>query len=268
MDQRHAEHSSGITRPVLITGAAGAVGTILRQGLPGLGWQLRCFDVAPPDPPDDVPWLLGDISDRRRLVEAMRGAGAVIHLAGIPHEADFPRLLHTNIDGTYQVFEAAREAGVTRVLYASSNHAVGRYTADTRLSDSARPRPDSLYGVSKAFGEALGSYYADRFGMRVACVRIGSCFAHPTQLRHLATRLSPGDAVLLFAAPGLRFATVNGISANIRAWWDLDGARALGCAPQDDEEGWARDLLARHGGELAPDDPDATFVGGRMTAGR
>lgn len=272
MSSRRAERrreASG--RTVLLTGAAGGVGTFLRQGLPGLGWQVRCFDLAPPDPPDDLPWILGDICDRGCLVEAMRGADAVIHLAGIPHEADFPRLLHANIDGTYQVFEAAREAGVTRVLYASSNHAVGRHPAGSRLPDGARPRPDSLYGVSKAFGEALGSYYADRFGMRVACVRIGSCFVHPTQLRHLATWLSPGDAVRLFAAllaaPGLRFATVNGISANTRGWWDLDGARALGYQPQDDAEGWARELLARFGGELAPDDPDAAFAGGRMTVG-
>ena len=132
-------------------------------------------------------------------------------------------------------------------------------------------RPDSLYGVSKAFGEALGSYYADRHGMAVACLRIGSCFERPTQLRHLATWLSPGDAVrltdALLRATGLHYVTVNGISANTRAWWELDSARALGYEPRDDAERYAAELLASFGGPLSPGDPDAAYVGGRTAVG-
>jgi uronate dehydrogenase len=278
---------------VLITGAAGGVGSFLRQGLPALGWQLRCLDLtlpppsAPspsalspstlPDPP--VGWVIGDIADPHVLDIAL-GTGppgdveAIVHLAGIPGEDTFPRLRHANIDGTYQVFEAARRAGVRRVLYASSNHAVGCHSADGNpagrlLPEDAPVRPDSLYGVSKAFGEALGRYYADRHGMAVACLRIGSCFERPTQVRHLATWLSPGDAVrltdALLRAPQLRYATVHGISANTRAWWSLDTARALGYAPRDSAERYAAELLAAHG-ELDPRDPDARLVGGRMAA--
>ncbi|WP_308460686.1 NAD(P)-dependent oxidoreductase [Streptomyces sp. Ru72] len=196
------------------------------------------------------------------------GCRGGVHLAGIAHEDDFAALLHANIDGTYQVFEAARRAGAGRVLYASSNHAVGRHEAPAVLDGAARVRPDTLYGVSKAFGEALGSYYADRHGMAVACLRIGSCFERPTELRHLATWLSPGDAVrltdALLRAPGLRYATVNGISANTRAWWELNSARALGYKPRDDAERYAAELLASFGGPLSPSDPDAAYVGGRM----
>jgi uronate dehydrogenase len=256
-----------VTR-VLLTGAAGRVGTFLRAGLPRLGWSLRCLDRVRPAEDDGLEWVTGDITAPDDLAAAMRDVTAVVHLAGIAHETDFAALLHTNIDGTYQVFEAARRAGATRVLYASSNHAVGRHEAPAVLDGAARVRPDTLYGVSKAFGEALGSYYADRYGMAVAALRIGSCFERPTRLRHLSTWLSPGDAVRLTDAllrtPALGYATVNGISSNTRAWWELDSARALGYEPRDDAERYATDLLAAFGGPLSAGDPDAAYVGGRM----
>jgi len=268
-DRRQVTHTAG--RRVLLTGAAGGVGGFLRRGLPALGWQLRCLDLRLPEHDDGLAWIAGDITDPDALAVAMEGVDALVHLAGIPGEAAFPALLHTNIDGSYQVFEAARRAGVRRVVYASSNHAVGRHRSGPVLDGAARVRPDSLYGVTKAFGEALGSYYADRHGLAVACVRIGSCFERPTGLRHLATWLSPGDAVrlvhALLVAPALHYATVNGISANTRGRWELDSARALGYQPRDDAEQYAAELLALHG-DLAPDDPDAVFVGGSLAAGR
>lgn len=259
------------TGTVLLTGAAGGVGGFLRTGLPPLGWNPRCLDLVLPAQDGGLEWVAGDITRPDDLAMAMEGVDAVVHLAGIPGETSFDRLMHTNIDGTYQVFEAARQARVRRLVYASSNHAVGRHEAGTTLDGAATARPDSLYGVSKAFGEALGSYYADRFGMAVACVRIGSCFERPTRLRHLATWLSPGDAVrlvhALLTATGLTYATVNGISANTRAWWELDSAKELGYAPQDDAERYAPELLAEFGGPLAADDPDAVYAGGRMQSG-
>jgi uronate dehydrogenase len=254
---------------VLVTGAAGAVGSFLRQGLPALGWRLRCLDLVRPAGAGPGDWVTGDITDPRLLDAALRGVEQVIHLAAIPGEDAFPRLLHANIDGTYQVFAAAQRAGVRRVLFASSNHAVGCHPSGTELAGDAPVRPDSLYGVSKAFGEALGRYYADRHGLAVACLRIGSCFERPTQVRHLATWLSPGDAVrladALLRAPGLRFAAVNGISANTRRWWSLETARALGYLPRDDAEAYAAEILARQG-EPDPADPDLRFAGGRMAA--
>lgn len=252
---------------VLITGAAGGVGSFLRQGLPGLGWQLRCLDLVQPAATGGLDWVTGDVTDAALLDQAMSEITAVIHLAGIPVEDTFAKLMHANIDGTYQVFAAAQRAGVSRVLYASSNHAVGSHLATEPLADDAPVRPDSLYGVTKAFGEALGRLYADRYGMAVACLRIGSCFERPTSVRHLATWLSPGDAVrladALLRSPDLTYATVNGISGNTRSTWSLDTARALGYQPADDAERYASELLAQHG-ELDPADPDRRLVGGRL----
>lgn len=260
--------TAAATGTVLLTGAAGTVGTFLRRGLPALGWHLRCLDLVRPARDDGLEWVTADITRPAELAAAMAEADAVVHLAGIPGETGFDRLLHTNIDGTYHVFEAAVRAGVRRFVYASSNHAVGRHRAGAPLDGAAPVRPDSLYGVSKAFGEALGAYVADRFGMAVAGIRIGSCCERPTRLRHLATWLSPGDTVRLvhamLTAPGLTYATVNGVSANTRGWWELDSARAMGYQPQDDAEEYAQELLAGFGGPLAADDPDAMYAGGRM----
>jgi uronate dehydrogenase len=264
-----------------VTGAAGRIGSYLRSGLPPLGWHLRCLDLVEPsepqlDPqpgpepeakPDGLPWSIGDILDPEALAKAMAGVEAVVHLAGIPTEAPFADLLPANIEGTYQVFEAARLAGVRRLIYAGSNHAVGFHESGSLLTASARARPDSLYGVTKAFGEALGSFYADRYGMDVAAVRIGSCFDRPPGERGLGTWLSPGDSVrlvdALLRAPSFGFAVLYGISANTRAWWDLEPARALGYSPEDDAEVFAEEILAEHG-PLADDDPDRRFAGGRM----
>jgi uronate dehydrogenase len=251
---------------VLLTGAAGGVGTFLRRGLPPLGWKLRCYDVVPvPDDPDAVA---ADIRDADALAAAMDGVDAVVHLAGIPTEDTFDRILDTNIDGTYRVFEAARAAGVDRVVYASSNHAVGFLPRQELAPVDVPPRPDTYYGLSKAFGEALGRLYADRHGMRVACLRIGSCFERPRSTRMLSTWLSPADCVRLVHAcltsADLDYAVVYGVSANSRGWWDLESARRLGYAPADDAEVYAEAVLAEHG-ELDPADPDHAYLGGRFT---
>jgi uronate dehydrogenase len=251
---------------VLLTGAAGGVGTFLRRGLPALGWKLRCYDRRPIlDDPDAVT---ADIRDPVALAAAMDGVDAVVHLAGIPTEDTFDRIRDANIDGSYRVFEAARAAGVGRVVYASSNHAVGFLPRQELAPVAVPPRPDTFYGLSKAFGEALGQLYADRHGMAVACLRIGSCFQRPTSTRQLSTWLSPADCVRLvhacLTAPDLGYAVVYGVSANTRGWWDLEPARRLGYAPADDAEVYAAAVLAEHG-ELDPADPDHAYLGGRFT---
>jgi uronate dehydrogenase len=252
---------------ILITGAAGGVGSFLVAGLPGLGWQIRGFDLRPGPDAEAVDWMVGDVRDPDALDAALADVEAVVHLAGIPHEAPFPALLSANIDGTYQVFEAARRAGVMRIVYASSNHAVGFTPRAKLVGVDVRPRPDTRYGLTKVFGEGLASLYVDRYGMRVACLRIGSCFARPSSVRQLSTWLSPGDAVRLvhacLSAPDLHYAVVYGISANTRGWWDLAPARALGYRPQDDAERYAPEILAEHG-PLDDDDPDAKYLGGRF----
>jgi uronate dehydrogenase len=258
-----------MTGPVLITGAAGLIGTWLRGGLPERGWALRSLDVVPiPDTRPGEEQLVTDVTDLSAMVDATAGASAVVHLAGIATESTWPAISHANIEGTYCALEAARRAGVQRVVLASSNHAAG-YTprpGQGLLTEADAPhRPDTYYGVAKATMEALGSLYVDRYGMDVVCLRIGSAFPEPTTVRQLATWLSPTDTVGLvdaaLRAPSPGFSVVWGVSDNTRRWWDLTAARALGYEPVDDAEPYAAALIEVHG-EPDPDDPVHTRVGG------
>ena len=258
--------------PVLVTGAAGLIGTVLRGGLPEAGWSVRSLDVVPvTEPRPGEEHLVADTTDLEAMTEAARGAAAVVHLAGIASESTWPAIAHTNIDGTYCALEAARRAGVGRVVLASSNHATGytpRPDGGLLREADAPPRPDTYYGVSKVTMEALGSLYADRYGLDVVCLRIGSAFPEPTTTRQLSTWLSPGDTVRLvdaaLRAPSPGFAVVWGVSANTRNWWDLTAGRALGYEPADDAEGYAEALIAVHG-EPDPADPVHARVGGEFT---
>lgn len=254
---------------VLITGAAGGIGRFLRAGLPALGWALRGFDLVAGEGEAADDWVVGDLGDSAALERALDGVEAVVHLAAISSEAPFAEILAANIDGTYRLFEAARRCGVRRVVYASSNHAVGFTPRTALLGVGTRPRPDTYYGLSKVFGEGICSLYADKYGFEVAAIRIGSCFERPRTVRMLETWLSPGDAVRLFhaclTAPRLRYEVLYGISANTRGWWDLGPARRLGYQPQDDSEAFADAVLSERG-PLDPGDPEHRFVGGAWTA--
>lgn len=252
--------SAGDARSVVVSGAAGRIGTYLRRadgGLPARGWQLRLVDAQEPgDLEASETFTSADITDedsRDALVDVMTGADSVVHLAGIPSEDTWTRVRRANIDGTYRVLEAARRAGVRRVVLASSNHAVGYYpTGETARTDDA-PRPDSFYGVSKVALEALGSLYADKYGLEVVSLRIGLCADRPATTFDLGIWLSPADAVRLCDAalrgpvdgPTIAF----GISANTRGWWDLSEARALGYEPLDDAERFADEVTEYDGPE-------------------
>ncbi len=257
---------------VLVTGAAGRIGTMLRGGLPERGWALRCLDVVPiVETRPGEEHVVADVADLAAMVDATQGAEAVVHLAGVSGESTWPAISRANVEGTYAVLEAARRAGVQRVVLASSNHATGytpRPAAGLLREADAPPRPDTYYGVSKVAMEALGSLYADRYGMDVVCLRIGSAFAEPTSTRHLSTWLSPADTVSLvdaaLRAPSPGFSVVWGVSDNTRRWWDLTAARALGYEPADDAEVYADALIEAHG---EPDLRDAVHarVGGEYT---
>jgi uronate dehydrogenase len=244
---------------VLLTGAAGRIGQALMQRLPAYGWHLRPFDREPT--PDGV---IGDITSADDLDAALSGVEAIVHLAGQPTEAPWPVIRDANIEGTLQVFEAARRAGVARVVYASSNHAVGFTPLGADQPADLPARPDTLYGVSKIFGEALGRYYADRYGLRVACLRIGTFEDRPSHPRSLGTWLSPDDAARLVDA-ALRSATLDyalvwGISANSRRTWSLDAGRAIGYEPHDDAEDHVADIPD------AEPHPSDVYVGGGFTS--
>jgi uronate dehydrogenase len=261
-----------VSGPVLVTGAAGRIGTVLRGGLPERGWGVRCLDVVPiVDTRPGEEHVVADVTDLAAVVDATEGAGAVVHLAGHSGESTWPAISHGHIEGTYCALEAARRAGVQRVVLASSNHATGftgRPGAGLLREADAPPRPDTYYGVAKVTMEALGSLYADRYGMDVVCLRIGSAFPEPTNTRHLSTWLSPADTVSLvdaaLRAPDPGFAVVWGVSDNTRNWWDLSAARALGYQPQDDAEVYAEALIEVHG-EPDPADPVHARVGGDYT---
>ncbi len=247
---------------ILLTGAAGRIGTALRERLPALGWTLRCLDREPLT--DGLRVDLADEADSEALAAAVDGVEAVVHLAGMPTEAPWPVIRDANIDALVRLLEAARRAGVRRVVYASSNHATGFTPVADDLPTDRPPRPDTLYGVSKVFGEALGRYYADRYGLQVACLRIGTFADVPRDRRTLSTWLSPGDCARLvdacLRAPDLDYAVVWGVSNNTRRTWSLAGARALGYDPVDDAEIYAGRL-----DRPAPDPSDA-LVGGGFTS--
>jgi uronate dehydrogenase len=235
-------------RTVLLTGAAGGLGTLMRGLLPSYGYDLRLFDMQPvKDAPDGTTVITADLADKDALREAVHGVDAIMHLAGISLEASFDKILRANIEGTYNLYEAAREEGVRRIVFASSNHAVGftpRPQGDDPLIPITTPRrPDTYYGLSKCFGEDLAQLYADLHGIDTVSVRIGSCFPEPTSVRMLSVWMSPEDGARLFhAALGAGttgHTVVYGSSANTRLWWDLSGARALGYEPRDDSEKFA-----------------------------
>jgi uronate dehydrogenase len=258
---------------IVITGAAGLIGSMLRPRLAAPGRTLRLLDLAPLTAGPGEEAIPASVADTAAMTAACQGADAVIHLAGIPGEAPWPRILETNVNGSYVVFEAARRAGTPRVIFASSNHAVG-FTPRSAfpVPDYAFPAPDTNYGVSKAAVEALAAMYHYRYGVDAICIRILSCFPRPANVRMLSTWLSPDDAGRLFEAcltadrPGFR--VIFGVSANTRGGWvSLDGARALGYQPRDDAEVYAPEILAEAGPSAT--DPDSNtvlrYLGGEFT---
>ncbi|WP_171064274.1 NAD-dependent epimerase/dehydratase family protein [Actinomadura soli] len=219
---------------IVLTGAAGRVGTALRAPLRDEAERLVLADRAPlrAEAPNETVHRT-DLSD---AAELMDGADAVVHLAGVSDEAPFPDLVEGNVLGTQRVLEAARVTGVPRVVLASSNRLTGCYPSTETVSAEMPPRPDGLYGVSKVAAEALARLYADKFGLDVVCLRIGSLEPRPTEPRHLSTWLSHRDcagfvrAALTVASPG--FLAAYAVSANARRFWELDDR--LGYEPLDD----------------------------------
>ncbi|MED7822342.1 NAD-dependent epimerase/dehydratase family protein [Streptomyces chiangmaiensis] len=256
-------------RTVLLTGAAGGLATLMRGLLPRYGYELRLLDLRPIEGEPDA--ITADLADREALRVAVRGVDAIMHLAGISLESTFEKILKENIKGTYNLYEAAREEGVRRIVFASSNHAVGftpRPQGDDPLIPIDTPRrPDTLYGLSKSFGEDLAQLYWDKHGLETVSVRIGSCFPEPTSVRMLSVWMSPEDGARLFhaalTAERVGHTVVYGSSANTRLWWDLTTARALGYEPQDDSEPYAEKLVAAQG-ELEQGNPAHAHLGGHF----
>ncbi len=255
---------------ILITGAAGIVGTMLRPRLARPGRTLRLLDIAPltpgpaaaegPGQSSTEAAIRASATDLDAMTDACQGAEAVIHLAGVSGEAPWERIRDVNIEGGYVAFEAARRAGVPRVIFASSNHAVG-FTPREKfpVPDYAFPAPDTLYGVSKVATEGLAALYHHRYGLDTICIRILTCCPEPPDIRSLSTWLSPDDAGRLFeaclTAPSPGFRVVFGVSANTRGGFvSLEEAKALGYEPRDDAEVYAAAVEAADPDRGVPED--------------
>ncbi len=222
---------------VLITGAAGHIGEVLAHRLRA-EHELRAVDLRPPEAPYSAGVVIGDCADPAVAAEAVAGVDAVVHLAGIPTEASLPAILHGHVETTAALLDAMVQHEVRRMVYSSSNHAVGMVPRSAWLPADTAARPDTFYGVGKVAAEALLSLYADRHGISSVAMRIGSFLERPAVRRNLATWLSYDDCARLVSAAlsadvqGLHH--VWGISANRDAWWDLAAGHALGYHPRDD----------------------------------
>jgi uronate dehydrogenase len=233
-------------KTVLITGATGDVGTHLSRELAGK-YRLRLSDRRPMRAPKGQRFVKADVSGMADAMRITRGVDAIVHLGGYSVEGPWEAILQANIVGCYNVFEAARRNGVKRIVFPTSNHAVGFYRRDETIDHTVYPRPDGRYGVSKVFGEALGRMYADKYGMEMFMIRIGNVNPVPIDKRRLSIWISPRDIAQLVSIgidrPDIKFEIVYGISGNKRAWYDNANAFRLGYKPQDDSEPYAAEIL-------------------------
>jgi uronate dehydrogenase len=251
---------------LLLTGAAGGVGTALRERLKANCDVLRLsdrVDFGPAQAGEEV--VVADLADAAAVSSMVQGCQAIVHLGGVSVEGPFDPILQANIVGVYNLYEAARQHGVKRVVFASSNHVTGFYRQSDTITPAHPPRPDSLYGVSKAFGEDLSRMYFDRYGIETACVRIGSAFAEPRDRRMLASWLSFDDLHRLITAclttPVLGHSIIFGISDNAVAWYDNSSVRTVGYRPQDSSDIF-RDAIYARTPEPDLSDPTVQYQGG------
>lgn len=250
---------------LLMTGAAGGIGTQIRTGLRAFATRVRLSDIADlgeAAPGEEI--VRCDLADRDALRALAKGCDAILHFGGVSTENRADLIHRVNIEGTYQLYEAARKEGVRRILFASSNHVIGFHTRETRLTASSPIRPDSNYGVSKAYGEALARLYWDKYGIETLILRIGSCFPQPKDRRMMATWLSAGDMLRLIermlAAPRLGCPIVYGVSDNPECWWDNSETAYLGWRPEDSSARFAG--LFDHLPREDPADPAVVWQGG------
>jgi uronate dehydrogenase len=253
-------------RRLLLTGAAGGLGKVLRERLKPYTHVLRVSDRA-----ELAPAVLGEevvrceLADRDAVMALLEGVDAVLHFGGISVEAGFNSILQSNIVGVHNIYEAARKNGVKRVVFASSNHVVGFYRQSETIDAEAPVRPDGLYGVSKCFGENLSRFYYDRYGIETVCLRIGSSFPKVKDRRMLSTFLSYDDLVELvhcaLFAPDVGHTIVFGVSNNSGKWWDNSRATHLGFQPRDSAD-TQRARVEAEVPALDPANPAAIYQGG------
>src|SRR4051812_13032188 len=256
---------TGRIQRLLLTGAAGALGKVLRETLRPCAEVLRLSDIAPLGAVGPAEELVPcDLADKAAVDLLVQGCEAVVHLGGVSVERPFEEILEANIKGVFNLYEGARRHGVRRVVFASSNHVVGFHEQGKLLDADCARRPDGYYGLSKSYGEDLSRFYFDRYGIETACIRIGSSFPEPKDRRMLVTWLSYRDLTELVRcclfAPQLGHAIVYGMSANRDKWWDNSKAAHIGFHPQDSSEPFRAKVEALP--PVDPADPATQYQGG------
>jgi uronate dehydrogenase len=254
-------------RPILLTGASGNLGRALVPVLAAHGWTLVLTDIAPfPDPlPKGARFEQADLEDGPTILRLAEGCGTIIHLGGISTDKSFETVIGPNIRGLYHVYEAARREKA-RVVFASSNHSIGFHERATELDADCAFRPDSFYGLSKAYGELMGRLYWDKHGVENLNIRIGSCFPEPVDARMLSTWLSYADLARLcekaVLAERTGHAVVWGASANPATYWGQDHRDRIGWQPLDSAE----EFRERVGARLSGDPVNERYQGGGYTS--
>ena len=251
---------------ILLTGAAGNLGKAMRNALAGWADELILSDIVTIDDlAEGESFQQCDLGSLESVLSLVKGCDGIIHLGGVSVEDTFENIMNGNLKGVYHIYEAARQHGVKRILFASSNHVVGFHSRETHLDANSPMRPDSLYGVSKGYGELMASYYWDKFGIESALVRIGSCLPKPLDRRMLSTWLSEGDFADLikkvFVINRLGCTVIYGASDNAHAWWDNRHAKFIGWLPKGHAEDFAEEVLANDPPRDA-DDPFLLYQGG------
>ncbi len=254
-------------KKIVLTGARGSLGSLLREPLSRLADELVSTDIldAPERLHANERFVQADLADLAAIEALMQGAEMVVHFGAIPDERPFETLLGPNFIGAYTVWEAAHRVGARRVVYASSIHAVGLQDTLSGHDTDVPHRPDSFYGLSKCFAEDMARMFWDKRGLEAVCMRILSCTPEPQNIRALGTWLSHGDLVRMVeasvTAPVTGCTVVWGVSANTRAPVSNHKVSFLGYRPQDNAEDWADRLLP---GPKTPDpsDPAQRSLGG------
>jgi len=241
-----------MSKKVALSGASGNVGRILRVELQKRGIDLRSAGGSKPleplHPGEDV--MHGDLREPAVVDRLLQGVDVLVHMAGTSVERPLPEIIENNLRGLYEVYEGARRNGVRRVVFASSNHAFGMHTPDSRLKLDADFRPDGFYGLSKVWGEAIGRMYWDKHGIEGISLRIGTAMGKPPEnFRQLSTWMGTEDLVQLvirsIEAENVGYAAVWGISANSRAYYDLAEGNRIGYRPTQNAEDWVGEILGQ-----------------------
>ena len=263
------QHGAPTFHRLLLTGASGGLGRVLRPYLRGSCRTLRVADLAQPAfEAENEERVACDMANRDGVLAMCRDVDAIVHFGGVSVEDYFDNILHANIAGAFNLYEAARKSGIRRVVYASSSQVTGFYPA-SEIVDPAMPvRPSSLYGLSKSFGENLARLYFDRYGIETVALRIAMCFPEPSTHRMLRAYLSYRDLCTLvhasLVALDVGFLVVYGVSDNRDSLWRNPNAARIGWTPQDSSEPFRAGVEARTP-VPDPDDVQNRYHGGKFT---